>query len=302
MRSFASLRMTETVKRLQGLQHLVDMAGHLHLVPDLGDGAGLVDQEGGALDAHVLAAVEALLHPGAVLRADLAVFVRHQREGEAVFLLELVVLLHAVLGDADHLCLDLGKVGQGVAKAAGLGGAARRVVLGIEVEHDRLAAQVRQFQLLAAVGGGGEIRCFLSFFDAHKSLPLPSLLGFQPATRAGPSTMRRYIARTACVSASMRASNSPMSRAPSVAAIRRCWPSGARASSNAASSPFRVSRSRLCTSEKSVRAARSRSAGWGSSRSGRFAAWRSARYCATKSMSNRPPGRCLKSHGLFAGM
>src|SRR5216683_1329648 len=304
---------------LHGLQHLVDMAGHLHLVPDLGHGAGLVDQEGGALDAHVLAAVEALLDPGAVLRADLAVLVRHQREGEPVLLLELVVLLHAVLGDADHRSLDLGEVGQGIAKAAGLGGAARRVVLGIEVEHHRLAAQVRQFQLLAAVGGGGEIRCFLAFFDTHKSLPLPTLRGFQPAARAGSSTMRRYIARAACVSAERRARNSPRSRAPSVSAIRRRWPSGAFVSSNAASSPFRVSRSRLCTSEKSVRAVRSRSAsfcasrpaaavrrsisaGWGSSRSGRSTAWRSARYWATKSMSNRPPGRCLKSHGLFAGM
>src|ERR1700730_5390964 len=304
---------------LHGLQNLVDMAGHLPLVPDLGDGAGLVDQEGGALDAHVLAAVVALLDPGAVLRADLAVLVGYQREGEAVFLLELVVLLHAVLGDADHLRLHLGEVGQGVAKAAGLGGAARRVVLGIKVEHDRLAAQLRQFQLLAAVGAGAEVRRFLSFFDAHESLPLPSLRGFQPAAPAGSSTMRVYIARAACVSVSMRASNSPRSRAPAHSAIRRRWPSGARVSSNAASSPFRVSRSRLCTSEKSVRAARSRSAslcasrpaagvrrsisaGWGSSRSGRSAAWRSARYCATKSMSNRPPGRCLKSHGLFAGM
>src|SRR6266851_444248 len=280
------------------LQHLVDMAGHLHLVPDLGHGAGLVDQEGGALDAHVLATIEALLDPGAVLRADLAVLVGHQREGEAVFLLELVVLLHAVLGDADHRSLHLGEVGQGIAKAAGLGGAARRVVLGIEVEHDRFAAQVRQFQFLAAVGGGAEVRRFLSFFDAHESLPLPLLRGFQPAARAGSSTMRLYIARAACVSAERRARNAPRSRAPSVAAIRR---------------------SRLCTSEKSVRAVRSRSAsscvsrpaaavrrsisaGWGSSRSGRSTAWRSARYCATKSMSNRPPGRCLKSHGLFAGM
>src|SRR3981189_1552742 len=96
---------------LHGLQHLVDMARHLHLVPDLGHGAGLVDQEGGALDAHVLAAIEALLDPGSVLLADLAVLGGHQRDGEAVLLLELFVLLHAVLGDADHLGLDIGEVG-----------------------------------------------------------------------------------------------------------------------------------------------------------------------------------------------
>src|SRR5690242_18346005 len=62
---------------LQLFQHLVDMARHLHLVPDLGHRARLVDQEGRPLDAHVLAAIEALLDPGAVLLADLAVLVGH---------------------------------------------------------------------------------------------------------------------------------------------------------------------------------------------------------------------------------
>src|SRR5262245_29338298 len=294
------------------------MARHLHLAPHLGHRAGLVDQEGRPVDAHVLAAIEALLDPGAVLLADLAILVGHQREVQPVFLLELVVPVDAVLADADHLRLDLAEVGQLVAEAAGLGGAARRVVLGIEVEHHRLAAQLRQLELLAAVGRRREIGRLLAFLDTHPSLLLSSVRGCQPASRAGCSTMRRYIARAAAVSAAIRARRTSRSSAPSVTAIRRRWPSGALASSNAASSPLSVSRSRLCTSDSSVRVARSRSAsarsikpasaarrsisaGCGSSRSGRSAAWRSARYWATESRSNSPPGRCLKSHGLLGG-
>src|SRR5262245_9578239 len=245
---------------LHCLQHVLDVPGHLHLVPDVGHGAGLVDQEGGALDAHVLAAVETLLDPGAVLLADLAVFVGYQRKVELVLLLELVVAIDAVLGDADHLRLDLGEVGQRIAEATGLCGAARRVVLWVEVEHHRLAAQLGQFQRLAAVGRRGEIRRLLACLDAHSSPPFSSRRGCQPAARAGSSTMRRYIARAWAVSAAMRARSSPRSAASSVEAIRLCWPSGARLSSNAASSPFRVSLSRLCTSDNSVRAARNRSA------------------------------------------
>src|SRR5258708_541403 len=127
-----------TSQRLQRFRDLVDVAGDLDLVPDLGDHALLVDQEGGALDAHVLAAIEALLDPGAVLPADLAVDVGDEREGKAVFLLEFVMARDAVLADTHYLRLELLEGRRGIAKAAGLGGAARRVVLGVKVKDDGL--------------------------------------------------------------------------------------------------------------------------------------------------------------------
>src|SRR3990167_4939678 len=92
-------------KGLQRRLHLGDMASDLDLVPDLCNHAVLVDQEGGAVDAHVLAAVEALLDPGPVLRADLAVFVRDEREVEFVLGLELVVAGGALPLAAAHLRL-----------------------------------------------------------------------------------------------------------------------------------------------------------------------------------------------------
>src|SRR5213078_800551 len=111
-------------ERLQRLLHLVDVAADLDLAPHLADHAILVDQEGGAVDAHVLAAIEALLDPGAVPLADLAVLVGHQREVELVLGLEPVVARHAVLADADYLRLELLEGGGRIAEAAGLGGAA----------------------------------------------------------------------------------------------------------------------------------------------------------------------------------
>src|SRR5262249_17530812 len=56
-------------------EDLVHMARHLDLAPDVADDAFFVDQEGGALDAHVFAAIHALLHPGAIGLADLALLV-----------------------------------------------------------------------------------------------------------------------------------------------------------------------------------------------------------------------------------
>src|SRR5580698_736891 len=45
-------------------QHFRDVARHLHLAPHPGDHPVLADQVGGAVDAHVLAAIHALFHPG----------------------------------------------------------------------------------------------------------------------------------------------------------------------------------------------------------------------------------------------
>src|SRR5262249_57955264 len=90
-----------------------------------------------------------------------------EREGKLVLLLELVVRGDAVAGDADHRGLDLPKFGKGIAEAAGFGGAAGGVVLGIEIKHDLLPAQLRQADLAAPVGRKGEVRRLVADLDAH---------------------------------------------------------------------------------------------------------------------------------------
>src|SRR3546814_6689247 len=92
---------------LRHLQHGIDMAGHLHLAPDTSHRAGAVDQEGRALDAHIFPAIHALLDPGAVSLADLALLVRGEGEGQVVLGLELVVLRDAVARYADPQGVDI---------------------------------------------------------------------------------------------------------------------------------------------------------------------------------------------------
>src|SRR4029079_1120119 len=68
-------------QRFRRLQHRLDMARHFHLPPDPAKDAVPVDQEGGALDTHIFAAIHALLRPNPIGLAYLAVFVRREREG-----------------------------------------------------------------------------------------------------------------------------------------------------------------------------------------------------------------------------
>src|SRR5262249_8458095 len=156
-----------TLERLRRFEHLVDMAGHLDLVPDVADDALLVDQEGGPLDAHIFAAIHALLDPGAVGLADLAVLVGGKGEGELVLLLELVVAGDAVAAEADHHGVALAEAREAVAEAAGLRRAAGGVVLRIEVEDDLLPLQLRQADLAVAVGGQSEIRGLVAGLETH---------------------------------------------------------------------------------------------------------------------------------------
>ena len=83
---------------------------------------------------------------------DVVSVVREKGEGQVVLVLELDVRAHVVGRDAEHdraLALELAV---DVADPARLRRAARRVVLGIEVEDDLLAAQVGELDRLAAVG------------------------------------------------------------------------------------------------------------------------------------------------------
>src|SRR5215831_16306773 len=68
------------------LEHVVHVAIYFDLRPDLRDPAGAVDDHGGALDAHVLLAVQVLLLVHAVELRDRSVLVGEQRERQLVAL------------------------------------------------------------------------------------------------------------------------------------------------------------------------------------------------------------------------
>src|SRR5262249_1592154 len=111
-----------------GGKHGVGMAIDLDFGPDAANDACLVDEEGRPLHPHAFATVHAPLQPVAVALADPRLLVGGKREGQLVLRLEFVVGSHIVLGDADHRRSDLREVGQRVAEAAGLLGAAGGVV------------------------------------------------------------------------------------------------------------------------------------------------------------------------------
>ena len=118
------------------------MALGLDLGPDRRDLALLVDQVRHAVRPHVLAAVHALLAPGAVSVHDRLVRVGEEREGQRELVGELAVRLLVVDRDAEDRDLAALQLRPRVAEGAGLLRAAGRVVLRIEVQDDFLALEV----------------------------------------------------------------------------------------------------------------------------------------------------------------
>ena len=105
--------------------------------------------------------------PNAVGLRYVAVLIRGKRKGELEFLLELVVACDRVARDAHDLDLNLGEVGEGVSKGAGLGGTAWRVVARIEIKHNGLALEPLERNRAAAIGGQGELRCLVAYLKAY---------------------------------------------------------------------------------------------------------------------------------------
>jgi hypothetical protein len=93
--------------------------------------------------------------------------VGEQVEAQAELVRELLDVLHGVGRDAQHLRPGRVVVGGVVADPARLGGAARRVRLGVEVDNDALAAEVGERDPLALLVGEGELRRRLTNFDHH---------------------------------------------------------------------------------------------------------------------------------------
>src|SRR3546814_1602391 len=77
---------------LRRREHGFGVAGNLHLAPDALDDAVAVDEERGAVDAHIFAAVQALFDPGAEGFADRPIRIGRERHLEVVFFGELAVL------------------------------------------------------------------------------------------------------------------------------------------------------------------------------------------------------------------
>src|SRR5439155_17571780 len=118
-----------------------------------------------AIHARVGAAGVRLRAPDAVLVGDAVVRIGEQREREVVLLLELGVRALVVGRDAEHNGARALELAVRVADAARLRRAAGGVVLGIEIENDRLAAEIREPDPLATVAREIEVRRWLPFAE-----------------------------------------------------------------------------------------------------------------------------------------
>src|SRR5579872_5290213 len=117
------------------------MALGLHLVPNMCDDTSRVDDERRTLDPEEGATIERFLLPDTVGVRDLAIDVGQQREGQRILLLELRVRGDAVRTHANDRRIDTLEARERIAELTRLSRAARRVILRIEIQHDRAATE-----------------------------------------------------------------------------------------------------------------------------------------------------------------
>ena len=142
------------------------MALGLDLVVDLDQFALFIDDKGRTADPHIGFAHELALAPGTVLLAQLGLGIRQQIDLEPVFGDEFLVLRDCVLANAEDDGIDGGKIIDQRGKLVGLDGAARRVILGIEVKYDVLFAEILfQADAIAVLVDRGELRRGLVDFE-----------------------------------------------------------------------------------------------------------------------------------------
>ena len=142
------------------------MPGHLYLAPGGANDTVAIDDEGGAFDAHIFPPVHAFLYPDTIVLAERAVLVRDELHAKIVLGDKLVVIAHRILGradDADTCGLERTDM---LGKGDRLLGAARSVVLRIEVEHQCLTLEIGQRDVLAAGCRQGKFRRLV----AHRNL------------------------------------------------------------------------------------------------------------------------------------
>ena len=94
-----------------------------------------VDQEGAALNPLVFFAIHLLLLNHIKQPAQAFIGVADQFEGEALLGLEVLVSTQAVFGYAQYQCMRGYEIGMQVTEVLAFGGAARGVVLGVEIDH-----------------------------------------------------------------------------------------------------------------------------------------------------------------------
>src|SRR5882672_11097112 len=182
---------TEPTCRSDGfnkIEHLLDVAWNLDPAPFAPENAVAVEHEGAAFDAAYLFPVQVLHLHHTELIADLFVFVGQQLEGKAHLGLEIVVRLDAVARDSGYRTSRLLELRVEIAELRSFVGAARRVVLRVEIEDEQLGFDRREPELLAA--GGGQDEVAYRFVGHPESAPLWVPLSPEFRSERNPTAVR----------------------------------------------------------------------------------------------------------------
>src|SRR6266853_1417913 len=144
------------------IEHLLGMAWNLDPAPFAPEDALAVEHEGAALDAPHLFPVQVLHLHHAELIADPFAFVGQQLEGKAHLGLEILVRLDAVARDSGYRAPLFLELRVEIAELRSFVGAARGVVLRIEIQDEQLGFDRREPELPAPSGGQDEVAyCFV---------------------------------------------------------------------------------------------------------------------------------------------
>src|SRR5690606_3414897 len=144
------------------------------------------DQKGAALDSAYLFTVHVFHFDDPERLAQRFVGIGNQGKGQVLLFAEIGMRLERIARNADDLAAGIDELLVGVAEVLGFGGAARRAVLGVEVQHGAVPAQAVQADLaLRAMGGEFRNRLAGSYL-AHAI----SLLGSRATTTRRPSDIR----------------------------------------------------------------------------------------------------------------
>ena len=130
----------------------------LHLGPDFLNLSLRVNEVCNAENTVVFAAHEFLAPPRSVGLANLLVLVGQQREGQAIFGHEFVVLGHRVAADAQKDGLSLIKSGVFITERADLLRSTGSIVLGIKKEDDMPTLEILQGHLGTTIDSSRERR------------------------------------------------------------------------------------------------------------------------------------------------
>jgi hypothetical protein len=145
---------------LQGSQYLGCMAVGLDAAPLSSESSVAVDEEGAAFDTLDLFAVHILQLDDIEQAASSFIGIAEQFERQAQPGFEALVRLDAVARYAPDAAAGLEKLGMQIAELLRLGRAAGCAVLGVEVDHQRLAALRGEAEGSAPGGGQRKIRNF----------------------------------------------------------------------------------------------------------------------------------------------